>query len=110
MIVIFFSLILVYEIGNFRLFDIQLIILQDLPVSNRQYRLRICYLPSNASSQSYIQVRKYTRDYEEIIDSFEKYNYLKNCYIEGDTAYLLVADTSNTRYEIELKKILIPVE
>ena len=59
-------------------------------------RLVFFYLPANATSQNYIQVRKIENGIENVIWNFERYDFVANTELIGDSLFLLVLkDTSN---------------
>lgn len=60
----------------------------DIP--NRSYKVGVFYLPSNATIQSAIQVRKQFKGKEEIINTYERYNYMDTCRLINDTTFMLV--------------------
>jgi len=89
---------------TFSLFDDEFKVIKQIDVPNKKYFLRIYYIPSNASSQSYIQVRKIENGVEEVLESYERYNYLKRYSIIGqDTLSLLISDTTQINKEEEIK-------
>jgi len=50
-----------------------------IEVPNKLYKLRIVHIPSNATIQSSIQVRKLNINKgEELLQDYERYNYLEN--------------------------------
>lgn len=59
-------------------------------VPNKSYKLGVFYMPSNATIQSAIQVRKQFKDKEEIINTYERYNYMDTCSLLNDTTFMLV--------------------
>lgn len=86
------SLYFVYEIATFSLFDESDIAkIADIEFSDKIYR--IYYVPSNATSQSYIQVRSIRGDSEYVLKSFERYNYVNDYALVNDTLRLVLSDT-----------------
>lgn len=95
-----------YKFSTFSIFDDEFEMIENFRVPNKNYSLRIYFIPSNASSQSYIQVRKFENNIEEVLQSYERFNYLNNYEIlEEDTLRLLISDTSkvNLKKEVKLK-------
>jgi len=62
----------------------------DIP--NKLYRLRIVHIPSNATIQSSIQIRKVynNKKDEEVLQNYERYNYLESYKLLSDTALMIV--------------------
>lgn len=95
-----------YKLSTFSIFDDEFKIIENFRVPNKNYSLRIYFIPSNASSQSYIQVRKFENNIEEVLQSYERFNYLNEYEILGkDTLKLFISDTSqvNSKKEIKLR-------
>ena len=94
----------VYKFSTFSIFDNEFEMIENFRVPNRNYSLRIYFIPSNASSQSYIQVRKFESNIEEVLQSYERFNYLNNYEILGkDTLKLSISDTSKVNLSKEVK-------
>jgi hypothetical protein len=65
--------------------------LSVIEVPNKPYKFRIVYIPSNATIQSSIQVRKLNVIIsEELLQEFERYNYLQSYRLLNDTALMIV--------------------
>ena len=92
-----------YKMVTFSLFDDEFKVIKQIDVPNKKYFLRIYYIPSNASSQSYIQVKKIENGVEEVLESYERHNYLKRYSIGQDTLSLLISDTTQINKEKEIK-------
>lgn len=57
----------------------------------KPYKLRIVYIPSNATIQSSIQVRTLSVNKEEkLLQEFERYNYLQSYRLLNDTVLMIV--------------------
>ena len=82
----------IYRIATFEIFEVELQEIATLQVPNRSYKIGLFYLPSNASSQSYIQIRNLTTD--TVLQNFEKYNYIKEYKIYNDSLRLVLTDSS----------------
>jgi len=53
--------------------------------------LRIVYIPSNVTIQSSIQVRKlHDNKQEELLQDYERYNYVDTIYLKNDSILMLV--------------------
>lgn len=59
-------------------------------IPNKNYKLGVYYLPANATIQSAIQIRKKFKEKEEIINTYERYNYMDTCSLLNDTTFMLV--------------------
>lgn len=96
-----FIILFFYEIYKFSIFDDEVKMIENFRVPNKGYNLRIYFIPSNASSQSYIQVRKFENNAEEVLQSYERFNYLSSYkIINGEILKLSISDTSR----VDLKK------
>lgn len=84
----------VFFIVNFSIFGDEAKRLTEITVPGKDYILRIYHIPSNASSHSYIQVRKYGHNVEEVLASYQSYNCLDDYGIIGkNTLVLKISDT-----------------
>ena len=53
--------------------------------------MRIVYIPSNVTIQSSIQVRKlHDNKQEELLQDYERYNYVDTIYLKNDSILMLV--------------------
>lgn len=85
----------IYKISTFSLFDVNVKEVSKINVPNRNFKVGIYYLPSNATSQDYIQVRKIEDGVENVIENFERYDYVVKTELKGDSVLSLVLkDTS----------------
>jgi hypothetical protein len=99
----------IYKMSTFSIFDNEIKMLKEIKVANKNYNLKIYYVPSNASSQSYIQIRKSTNEIEETIESYERFNFLNNYKFSiTDSLSLFISDTSSVNVEIKEVKIKLP--
>lgn len=66
--------------------------LSVIDIPNKDYKLRVIYIPSNATIQSSIQVRILRSDKktEEVLKDYEKYNYVDTMYLKNDTTFMIV--------------------
>ena len=62
----------------------------DIP--NKNYKLKVVYIPSNATIQSSIQIRKLQTNNktEELLQDYERYNYVDTMYLKNDTTFMLI--------------------
>lgn len=65
-------------------------LLYSTKVPGKEYNINVLYLPSNATIQSAIQVRKKYKDKEDIIETYERYNYMDTCRLISDTTFMIV--------------------
>jgi hypothetical protein len=56
-IIIFMCGYVIYRLSTFTLFDDDCVVIKEINVPKKDYKLNIYYIPSNATNQSYIQVR-----------------------------------------------------
>jgi hypothetical protein len=98
-----------YKLTTFNLFENENKVIQEIRIPNEKYMLKIYYIPSNATTQSYIQIRKLENNKEEVIKSFERYNFLNKFEIlHQDSLRLFVSDTSFTNPPIDKISIKLP--
>lgn len=66
--------------------------LSVIDVPNKGYKLRVVYIPSNATIQSSIQIKKFQGDKktEELLQDYERYNYVDTLYLQNDTTFLII--------------------
>jgi hypothetical protein len=98
---IFFILIVViiagyfiYKASTFNMFDVEISKVAEIEVPNKLYKIGLFFIPSNASSQSYIQIKKLGN--EEVLQNYERYNYVNDYKLFNDTLRLILSDTSFT--------------
>lgn len=80
----------IYKLSTFSLFDSDIKQVQEIRIPNKNYLLKIYYVPSNATTQSYIQVRKVENGKEEVIGSFERYNFVDTYKVINETTFMIV--------------------
>lgn len=61
-----------------------------IKIPNKDYKLSVVYLPSNATIQSAIQIRKKYKNKEEIINTYERCNLVDTCALVNDRTFVLV--------------------
>lgn len=96
----------IYFIATFKIFDDEFKVIKEIYLPHKKYSIYIYHIPSNASSEDYIQVRKVSNGVEEVLESFPRYNQLINCQIKQDTLILNIKDT--IRLIENEKKVIIP--
>ena len=89
-----FIVFVVYKILTFSIFDVEIKEISMVDVPNKNFKIGIYYLPSNATSQDYIQVRKIENDVEHVIENFEKYNFVVKSDLMGDSVLSLILKDS----------------
>lgn len=69
--------------------------IKTIILNNKVYRLDFYYIPSNASSQSYVQIRKkYENKRELIFENYERYQGVGDYKVMNDTTLMfLLLDT-----------------
>ena len=92
-----------YKISTFEIFDDEICLLKEFQIQGENYQLRIYSIPSNATIQSAIQIRKYNDGVEEVLKSYEKYNELKECYIKSDTLILNISGVNKINPSQKIK-------
>ncbi len=104
-----FIFYVIYQLSTFKLFNDEIKVVQEIKVPHKNYLLKVYYMPSNATTESSIQVRKIENNVEEVLKGYERFNYLNNYKItEGDTLNLSISDTSNVSAPIEEVKFKLP--
>lgn len=108
-LVLSFSVLIIlccYKVCTFNIFDDEISMLKEYHLSNKNYHIRIYYIPSNATTQSVIQIRKFSNDIEEVLKSYEKYNELNENYIKSDTLILNISDKNKVVPSKQIKFFL----
>lgn len=107
-ILVIFLIYGIYNLASFSIFDDEILLLEQIDIPGKEYDLRIYHIPSNASSQSYLQVREINNGVESVLESYKNYNFIDSYkLLLPDTFNLIISDTSkvNSRKEV---KILLP--
>ncbi len=100
---------LIYKVSTFSIFDDEIKLVKEIKIPSKNYIINVYYIPSNASSQAYIQIRKKTNGIEEVLESFERYNYFNYYkFLSRDSLGLFISDTSFVNSEINEVKIKLP--
>lgn len=98
----------IYKLSTFTLFDYNFEVIKSIKIPNKNYILKICHIPSNATSQSYIQIRKIENGVEDVLKNYERFNHLDYYAIEKDTLILQISDSDTSQAVVELKKLRLP--
>ncbi len=98
----------IYKVNTFSLFDVEITHLQTINVPEKPYTLKVYLLPSNATSQSYIQVRKIESKVEEVLASYERYNYLNSYSLSDGEVSFIVSDTSIAHSRADTVRLALP--
>ncbi|MCO5242024.1 MAG: hypothetical protein M9904_18445 [Chitinophagaceae bacterium] len=96
----------IYKLSTFTLFDDEFKMVESIKIPDRSYTIKIYHIPSNASSQSYIQIRKIENGVEEVLESYERFDHLDSYSLEKDTLVLTISDLALSKSEI--KKFVLP--
>lgn len=96
----------IYKLSIFTLFDDEFKVIESIKIPNKNYTLKIYHIPSNASSQSYIQIRKIEDGVEEVLESYERFNHLDSYSLEKDTLVLTISDLVLSKSEVKKFKLL----
>lgn len=97
-----------YQISTFTIFDDAIEAVEHIPIPDKNYTIKVYHIPSNASSQSYIQVRKVQQGTEVVLHNFERYDYLKNYVLSRDSLALTVGNSVLS--QLATKKIVLPAD
>lgn len=98
----------IYKLSTFTLFDDDINKIEEFSVPSKDYSIRIYFVPSNATTQSNIQVRKFESGVGEVLESYERFNYLENYSIKVDTLILSIGDTIGSNTQNEVRKLKLP--
>ncbi|MEE1944587.1 hypothetical protein VRU48_05675 [Pedobacter sp. KR3-3] len=87
-------MLVIYKLSSFSLFEENNIRLKAVDVPGKKYKLNLYHIPSNATNQSYIQVRLQNEEKESVLKSYERYNYLVSCKVDNKYLRLILRDTT----------------
>lgn len=90
----------IYKLTTFTLFDDEFKIVESIKIPERNYIINIYHIPSNASSQSYIQIRKVEKGVEEVLESYERFDHLDSFCLKKDTLLLTISDLALSKSEV----------
>lgn len=91
-IAIIFIMYGIYRISTFEIFDDEIIELENIKILNKNYCIIIYQIPSNATIQSSIQIRKLENEIEEVLYDFERFNQLDSFTLKNDTLSVRISD------------------
>ena len=76
------------------------LIIKSLNLKNRGYNLRFYYIPSNATNQSYVQLRKtFNENREEVYQNFERYQGVgESTLVKDSVLRVVLLDTMSYRH------------
>ncbi|MDJ1485033.1 hypothetical protein QNI16_31335 [Cytophagaceae bacterium YF14B1] len=101
-------ILMIVCIGTFSLFDDEVKELVHLDKGDRNCQFKIYYIPSNATVQSYIQIRKLCPDKEiETIASYERYQQLVHYQMMGDSVKMIIKDTISYKHRQDTVTVLL---
>jgi len=84
-------------------------IVEEIYVKEKDYKIVIYYIPSNATMESYIQVRAKKEGVEKVILNEKKFNYVDNyTLIDNSTLLISMSDTSLRKPAIRNVKVELP--
>lgn len=92
-----------YKIWTFEIFDNEISLIKQYQIPSKNYQIRIYHIPSNATMQSVIQIRKYNDGIEEVLKSYENYNELNESYIKSDTLILNISNKNKVILPLTIK-------
>ena len=97
----------VYKFSSFTLFDegLNLKAIETIELVDKKYNINIYYIPSNAATQPNIQIRKVQGDLEELIEVYERYNFLESYEVNNDSLFIVLNDTM--RKHVKAKKFSV---
>ncbi|MBO0934103.1 hypothetical protein [Fibrella aquatilis] len=100
--------IAVYIAADFELFDNAPLELTRFKRVNSKNDVAVCYIPSNATQQEYIQVRKIISNNSfVIIKSFERYQSIGQHKWSGDTLQIVLLDTASYKPRKDTASLVI---
>lgn len=95
----------IYFFATFKIFDDEFKLIQEIKLLYKSYDIHIYHIPSNASSEDYIQVRKIENAIEEVIENYSNYNRYISYRVEEDTLYLNIKDSVKVNQDIKKMKL-----
>lgn len=105
-VVVFLLLFGIYKLSTFAIFDEEFKVIETISIPNKNYTIKIYHIPSNASSQSYIQIRKSENGVEEVLQNYDRYDHTNGYSIIKDTLKLKLGDSILSKQEE--KTFLLP--
>jgi hypothetical protein len=95
----------IYKASTFNVFDVEIRKIAEIEIPTK-YKIGVFYLPSNASSQSYIQIRR--SENGEVLKNYERYNFVNDYKLFNDTLSLVLSDTSFVKRKADTLFFKIP--
>ena len=92
-VVVFLLLFGIYKLSTFAIFDEEFKEIETISIPNKNYTIKIYHIPSNASSQSYIQIRKSENGVEEVLQNYDRYDHINGYSIIKDTLKLKLGNS-----------------
>ena len=83
-VAVFLLLFGIYKLSTFTIFDEEFKVIETISIPNKNYTIKIYHIPSNASSQSYIQIRKSENGVEEVLQNYDRYDHINGYSIKND--------------------------
>ena len=105
-VAVFLLLFGIYKLSTFAIFDEEFKEIETIRIPNKNYMIKIYHIPSNASSQSYIQIRKSENGVEEVLQNYDRYDHINSYSIRKDTLKLKLGDFILSKQEE--KTFLLP--
>lgn len=90
---------------TFEIFENKIIELKTFNI-RKNYKINIYYIPSDASLEQSIQVRKQICNREFVIQNFERFDLINIANVKRDTLYLEISDSSG---RVNKKNMKIPL-
>ena len=87
-VAVFLLLLGIYKLLTFAIFDEEFKEIETIRIPNKSYTIKIYHIPFNASSQSYIQIRKSENGVEEVLQNYDRYDHINGYSIRKDTLKL----------------------
>lgn len=84
-----------YKTITFTLFDDPITLLKEYEILNKNFKLRIYSIPSNATMNSSIQIRKFNNKTEKVLFNYDRFNRMNSSTLINDTLMLEISDTNH---------------
>ena len=98
-VAVFLLLFGIYKLSTFAIFDEEFKEIEAISIPNKNYTIKIYHIPSNASSQSYIQIRKSENGVEEVLQNYDRYDHINGYSIRKDTLKLKLGNSILSKQE-----------
>ena len=105
-VILILLVFVIYKLSTFTLFDNEFKVVESIQVPDKNYTIKIYHIPSNSSSQSYIQIRKIENGVEEVLENYERFDHLDSYFIKKDTLIITISDLVLSKSEV--KKFKLP--